>query len=494
MTRRELARRTMFAVGAELAPRGDSFAVGAPADPQATEYVARFILETRFPDVPGPVIELARKSILDGLGLALAGSIAETGPIVRKYLESTGLAAVKGATVIGSSLRATPRFAAFANGVGIHSDDYDDTQLAVAKDRVYGLLTHPTAPALPAALAVAETRAMSGRDLLLAYNLGVEVETKICEAIAPRHYEEGFHSTGTVGVFGGATCAAKLMGLDHERVLRTLGIAASEAAGLRENFGTMTKPFHAGRAAESGVTAAEFASLGWTANEHILEAPRGFFRAAGGGWDPSALMGKLGNPWTFASPGISIKPSPSGSLTHPGIGEMLRLIRENRITADQVERVDVGTNKNMPNALIYHQPRTSLEAKFSMEFCMAAALLYGKVGLAEFHDDVINRAEVQEMMRRVRFGVSPVAEAAGYDKMATIIDIHMKNGGSFSGRADFAKGSPANPMSWDEVAAKFSDCAAAARWPEAKTKSIVTTVKRLEDLKDVRELTALCAR
>ena len=163
-------------------------------------------------------------------------------------------------------------------------------------------------------------------------------------------------------------------------MLRALGIAGSEAAGLRENFGTMTKPFHAGRAAESGVVAAEFASLGWTATDEILESPRGFFHAAGGGWDPAAIMGKLGNPWTFRSPGISIKPSPSGSLTHPGIGEMLRLIRENHIMADQVASVDVGTNKNMPNALIHHDPKDNLQAKFSMEFCMAAALLFGQRG------------------------------------------------------------------------------------------------------------------
>ena len=315
---------------------------------------------------------------------------------------------------------------------------------------------------------------------MLAYNLGVEVETKISEAIAPRHYEDGFHSTGTAGVFGGAAAAARLMCLDRERVLRALGISAREAAGLRDKFGTMTKPFHAGRAAESGVVAAEFASLGWTANEHILEAPRGFFRAAGGGWEPGAMMGKLGNPWTFVSPGISIKPSPSGSLTHPGIGEMLRLVRENRITADNVVSVDVGTNKNMPNAIIYHQPKDSLQAKFSMEFCIAAALLYGKVGLAEFTDEVVNRPAVRDMIARIHFGVNPVAEAAGYDKMTTIIDVHMKDGRTISGRADFAKGSPTNPMSFDEVVAKFADCAAAAKWPERKSKAIVATVKRLE--------------
>jgi 2-methylcitrate dehydratase PrpD len=458
--------------------------------PGATSYVADFIVNTRYTDVPAEVLDLARKSILDGLGLALAGSVAETGEIVRKYLSSNGLTS-GGATVIGSSLKAPVRFAALANGVGIHADDYDDTQLAVAKDRVYGLLTHPTAPTLPVALALTETRSMTGKDLLLAYNVGVEVETKISEAINPRHYEDGFHSTGTVGVFGAAATASKLMGLDRPHVLRALGIAGSEAAGLRENFGTMTKPFHAGRAAESGVVAAEFASLGWTATDEILESPRGFFQAAGGGWDPNALMGKLGKPWTFVSPGISIKPSPSGSLTHPGIGEMLRLIRENRITPDQVASVDVGTNKNMPNALIHHHPTDNLQAKFSMEFCMAAALLFGQVGLTQFNDEVVNSRPVQETIKRVHFGVSPVAEAAGYDKMTTIIDIHMKDGQTISGRADFGKGSPANPMSYDEVAAKFMDCAAYARWPESKSKAIVSTVRKLEDLPDIRQLTTL---
>jgi 2-methylcitrate dehydratase PrpD len=492
MTRRELAGTA--ALG--LVSTTLSVAAEAQTPPAATSYVADFILNTHYADIPAEVLELGRKSILDGLGLALSGSIADSGEIVRKYLTETGIAGSgrNSATVIGSPLRAPARFAALANGIGIHADDYDDTQLAVAKDRVYGLLTHPTAPVLPAALALAETRGMSGKDLLLAYNVGVEVETKISEAIAPRHYEEGFHSTGTAGVFGGAAAAGKLLGLDRVRMLRALGIAGSEAAGLRENFGTMTKPFHAGRAAESGVVAAEFASLGWTATDQILESPRGFFQAAGGGWNPAALMGKLGNPWTFVFPGVSIKPSPSGSLTHPGIGEMLRLVRENHLRADQVQSVDVGTNKNMPNALIHHQPKDNLQAKFSMEFCIAAALLYGKVGLSEFTDEVVNRPEVQETMSRIHFGVNPVAEAAGYDKMTTIIDIHMKDGRTISGRADFARGSPANPMSFEEVAAKFMDCAAATKWPESRSKEIVAVVRKLEDLPNVRALAALCSR
>jgi 2-methylcitrate dehydratase PrpD len=329
---------------------------------------------------------------------------------------------------------------------------------------------------------------------MLAYNTGVEVECKIAEAIAPRHYEDGFHSTGTVGAIGATAAVARLYGLDRPHVLIALGIGASEAAGLRENFGTMTKPFHAGRAAESGVVAADFAAAGWTAADDILEAPRGFFHAEGGGFDSNAIIGKLGKPWTFVSPGVSIKPFPSGSLTHPGMTAMLGLIKEHRIAADQVVHVRVGTNRNSPNALIHHHPKDNLQAKFSMEFCMAALLLYGKAGLSEFTDEVVNRPEVREMIGRVEFGVDPVAEAAGYNKMTTIIDIKLKDGRTISGRADVAKGNPANPMSYEEEAAKFLDCAAFAKWPVAKAKAIVEMVRGIEQVADVRALTALCAR
>jgi 2-methylcitrate dehydratase PrpD len=363
----------------------------------------------------------------------------------------------------------------------------------VAKDRVYGLLTHPTAPALPAVLAVAEQDGRPGRDLLTAYHVGVEVECKIAEAIHPRHYQHGFHSTATCGTFGAAAGLANLGGLSPEVARLALGIAGSLSAGLRENFGTMMKPFHAGRAAESGVLAAEFAGLGFTATPVILEAPRGFFHAAGGGYDEGAIRGRLGNPWTFAEPGISIKPHPSGSLTHPGMTLMLSLIRQYDIRPEQVVRVQVGTNHNMPNALIHHRPTTELQAKFSMEFCMAILLLTRRAGLPEFTDEIVNRPEVQAMIRRVDFGVHPEAEAAGYDKMTTIVEIALTDGRRISGRADFGKGSPANPMSYDEVADKFRECAAFSRWPSAKAERVVEVVRRLEDLADVRELTALLA-
>ncbi|HEX3756548.1 MAG TPA: MmgE/PrpD family protein [Rhizomicrobium sp.] len=458
-----------------------------------TREVAHFILTTSYADIPAGVIEKGKKSILDGLGLALSGSSAQSGRYVETYLRSLGLAPGP-ATVVGTDLKVPPRFAAFANAVAIHADDFDDTQLATGKDRVYGLLTHPTAPCLPAALANAEMLGRSGAETMLAYHVGLEVECKIAEAISPRHYQEGFHSTATCGPFAAAAASARLRGFDLDQTLRALSIAGSQSAGLRENFGTMTKPFHAGRASEAGVVAAEFAQLGWTATDKILEAPRGFFRAAGGGYDPSAIHGKLGNPWTFASPGVSIKPHPSGSLTHPGMTEMLHLIRAHHITAEMVARVEVGTNHNMPNALIHHWPQNELQAKFSMEFCMAILLLDGKAGLPQFTDQMVHRPDVKAMIEKVHFHVHPEAEAAGYDKMTTIIDIHLQDGRIISGRADFGKGSPANPMSYDEVAEKFRGCAEQAKWPQQRVAAIIDTVRRLETIQDIGELTAFCAR
>jgi len=467
-----------------------------PTAPESslTAYVAQFVIGTKASAIPADVMRLGKRSVLDGIGLALAGNAAESGHIVRTYLKSLGIPTGKGATVIGTSMKVPARFAAFANGIAIHADDYDDTQLAVAKDRVYGLLTHPTAPALPPVLALGEIGNRSGLDVLAAYQVAVEAETKICEAINPRHYDHGFHSTATIGAIAAAAGASRMMGLNLEQTRRALGIGASQAAGLRENFGTMTKPFHPGRSCESGIVAAEFAKLGWTATPVVLEAGRGFFKAAGGGYDPAAIEGRLGNPWTFTFPGVSIKPHPSGSLTHPGMGLMLDLIRKHDIRREQVVKVKVGTNRHMPNALIHHRPQNELQAKFSMEFCMAILLLQRKAGLAEFTDQVVNRPDVRKMIEKVDFGVHPEAEAAGYEKMTTIIDIELADGRKIGGRADFGKGSPAHPMSDDELATKFRECAAWGKLPKASADKVVDRVFNLEKLKSIRELTRLLAK
>jgi 2-methylcitrate dehydratase PrpD len=461
-----------------------------PKTPGLTNYVGTFVTQTKYQEIPAEVIELGKKSILDGLGLALAGSRAESGRISRHYVEQAG-ASNGSATIIGTAQRTSPQFAALLNGISIHADDFDDTQLAAAQDRVYGLLMHPTVPVLPAIFALAEQGNVTGRDWMLAYHLGAEVECKIAEAISPRHYQDGFHTTGACGPFGSAAACAKLLKFDLSKTLNTFGLAASQSGGLRENFGTMTKPFQAGHAAESGLVSAQLVALGWTAAEQILEAERGFFHAFGGSYDPSVIIDRLGKPWTFASPGVSLKPYPSGSLTHPAMTELARLIEANTIQAAQVEKVDIGANHNMTTTLLHHQPKTGLEAKFSMEFCLAILLLERKAGLGQFSDKVVERTDVQEMIRRINFYVDTESESAGYDKMKSILKVHLKDGRVITGRADFGKGSPANPMSFDETATKFRGCAEFAEWPKAKTEAIIAFTKTLEAAPDMSALSSL---
>jgi len=493
MHRRDLFKSSLALSALALSGESSFASPAPPAEfpkaPGLTKSVAEFIVNSKYEDIPAEVIDLGRKSILDGFGLSLAGSVSSMGPLVRKYVESFGHSD-KSASIFGTSMKAHPRLASFANGVSIHSDDFDDTQLAAAKDRIYGLLTHPTVSVLPPAFALCELGHRSGKDFMLAYHMGVEVECKIAEAISPRHYDEGFHTTGTCGTFGSAAACAKLRGLNPLQTTYALGIAATEGGGFRDNFGSMTKPFQAGHAAENGTVAVDLAALGWTAATDILEAPLAFFQAAGGGFDPDAIVGRLGNPWNLKWPGVSIKPYPSGSLTHPAMGELMRLIKENDIKPADVEKVDVGANHPMMTSLLHHDPQTGLQGKFSMEFCMSILLLERKAGLLQFQDAVVRRPDVQEMIKRIHFYIDPIAEQNGLDKMTSILRVHLKDGKVISGRAEFAKGSPSNPMSYDEVADKFRGCAEFAKWPSAKAESMIAFVKDLENVADMSNLTA----
>jgi 2-methylcitrate dehydratase PrpD len=460
---------------------------------ELTASVSRFITETTLEKIPAEVVQHAKHSVLDGLGLAVAGAGSEGTRMAAAEVASYGCQG-GASTVLGLGARLPARFAAFLNGMAIHADDFDDTQLATLPDRVYGLLTHPTAPALPAVFAVAEREGASGAELLTAYLTGVEVESAIAESINPRHYEAGFHSTGTIGTFGAAAGIARLLGFDAKTTASALALAGSQASGLRENFGTMTKPFHAGHAAEGGVLAAALAARGFTTAPNILEADRGFFNAAGGGYDPTKVRDRLGDPWVFVDPGVSIKPFPSGSLTHPAMTAFLDLVQQTDLRAADVEEIRVGTNRHMPNALIHHRPTDHLAAKFSMEFCMAILLLRRRAGLMEFRDEVVNEPEVRAAIEKVRFEVDPEAEAAGYNTMTSIIRVRLTDGRTLESRAAFAKGSPANPMSEAELREKFLGCLEAGGiGTEAGTRAAdrILDLENQTDLQGIARL--LCA-
>jgi 2-methylcitrate dehydratase PrpD len=461
-----------------------------PPQASLTSHVAEFIAGTRA--IPADVVELGRKSILDGLGLALAGAVAESGHIVTAYLNDLGFS--KGdATLLGTSTKVPARFAAFANGMAIHADDFDDTQLAVATDRVYGLLMHPTAPVLPAVLAIAERMGGSGAALTTAYHVGIEVCCKVAEAVGPRHYQDGFHTTGTCGVFGAAAGVANMLGMDAKTTAVTLGLAGSQSAGFRENFGSMTKPFHPGRSAESAILAADLVQRGFSATSLILEARRGFYHAAAGGYDDAAIRGRLGAPWTFAMPGISIKPYPSGSLTHPGMSLLARLIEQHDIRPEQVVKLRVGTNNHMPTTLLHNDPKTELQAKFSMPFSMAILLLRRRAGLEDYTDETVLSPEIQALMKKIDFHVDAEADAAGFDKMTTILEIHMADGQVIRDQADFGKGSPADPMSWEEVAEKFTGCARYGGLSAGAIADVIAMVADLPSLPNISRLTARLA-
>lgn len=421
-----------------------------------TREIAQFVLEV--PSVPEEVRERATVHLVDGVGVMLAGAAAESGRIVREHLREVG--GNPQAAVVGSRLRAPLQLAAWANGVAAHALDYDDTQLTTDPRSVYGLLTHPTAPVLPAALAAAEHVGASGAELLDAYIVGVEVACRTADAVDPRHYQEGFHSTGTLGTFGACAAALRLLGCNLDQALRALGLAASMAAGLRENFGTMTKPFHAGRAAENGLLAVLLARRGWTAATDILESKRGFYRAAAGGFDPSKIEGKLGNPFFFQSPGISIKPYPSGSLSHPAQDVLLELVREHDVRPEEVARIEVGVNSHVPNALIHTRPQTALEAKFSLQFQMAVGVVDRRAGLAQFTNERVRDPQVRALMECVHVYVDPEIEALGYNEMRMKVSIHLRDGRVLSGQANMARGHPRNPLSRQEVSEKFLECAA----------------------------------
>ena len=453
--------------------------------PAVTDHVARFALNTRYEDIPERVRALGKAHILDALGLSLAGAAAPGSRIIQDYLASLGCTNGP-AHVFGASLATAPRFAALANGAAIHAHDYDDTCPQHLADRNGGL--HATGPVISAALATAEAAGGSGRAVLEAFHVGVEIGCRVSHSIANRHCADGYHPTGTINVFGAAAAVGRLLGADHDTMCTALGLAASHAGGIRENFGTMTKPYHAGHAAEGGTVSAELAVRGFTAAKNALEAPRGFFAAAGGGFDPVQVMERLGGPWAFEDPGIWIKPHPSGALNHPAMTLLRKWVRDEGVTPDRVRRVRLRTNANVVNTLLHSHPKTWLEAKFSLPFNAAVILVKGRAGLAEFTDAVVNAPEIRAMIDRIDFAAFERIEP-GYTNTTTFVEIVLADGKTLSGRVDYPKGSPQDPMSYDEVAEKFRECADYADWPRAKAAQIVDLVRDFETLPDVRALT-----
>jgi len=447
---------------------------------RATAHLAEFVTKSRWEDCPAEAVDIARRAILDCLGVMLAGSIEPAARIVAEVARAEGGSPL--ATVVGTPLRTGTVWAALANGTAAHALDFDDTNFA--------MLGHPSAPVLSAALAAGELTMADGRALVHAFLLGFEVETTMASVMNPPHYEKGFHATGTLGTMGAAAAAARLLGLDAAQTRAALAVAASQASGLKENFGTMTKPFHAGHAARSGVLSALLARDGFTASEQAIEGPQGYFAVLSAGKRDEQVLDSLGAPWKILETGVAVKPYPSCACTHSIIDSALELQRTHRIRPEQVAQVTVGVNAAVPRILIHSNPRSGLEAKFSGEFSAAAALCDGRVGIATFRDDKTDDPIIRELMTRVRLVVDPEIPGDLERHMWTRVTVRLRDGREVAIAPRPVPGHPGLPLSMDQLREKFMDCARIVL-PEDRADSVRQMVEQLDGCPDLRSLTAI---
>ncbi|ETW99532.1 MAG: hypothetical protein ETSY1_14645 [Candidatus Entotheonella factor] len=317
----------------------------------------------------------------------------------------------------------------------------------------------------------------------------METEAKIGKAMSAALSRRGWHPTAVLGPFGAAAAASKLLGLSAPQTQMALGIAASKASGLRQNFGTMTKPLHAGEAARSGVEAAQWAQQGFTADPAILESRFGFFMTlvGEGEFDPEVAQQDFGDPYDIVSPGIGVKPYPACRQVHRSIDAMLELVRTHRFEPEEVDDIICETSEETLNYLVHHRPHTGSEGRFSMEYCMAASILHGQMGLAQFSDAAVQDARAQALLQRARY-LHPDAGQPQWDTaLPDVITVVLRNGQRLQQRADVAKGDPALPLSWDELVDKFDDCAATVL-PEAQIEAAVQQIAQLESQPSLQPL------
>jgi 2-methylcitrate dehydratase PrpD len=362
------------------------------------------------------------------------------------------------ATVLGALTKFSAERAALINGVQGHVLDYDDAQLATLPSRPMGQQTHPTTPVLAAALALAESRRATGAALLISYIVGLEVACRLGDAVAPSHYLDGFHPTGTLGAFGATAACAQLLKLPQRSIRHALGIAGTLASGLRANRGTMAKGLNAGRAAENGVIAATLAADGFTASENIFDDPMGFFSAAGRGRVDTDLL-RFGEPFFVADPGIAIKLYPCAGVLHPALDLTLILRARHNIELKNIDRIRVGLDTNAALPLVYDKPKDNLQAKFSLNFAVAVALVDGKAGLEQFTAERVHDPKVKRLMKRIELVRRPTLQEKREIGVDSEIEIVMIGGAVRRARGSVARGHPSLPASRAEIEGKLRQCA-----------------------------------
>jgi 2-methylcitrate dehydratase PrpD len=403
-----------------------------------TRTLARFVVDHQPAGIPPAVRHEAARSFLNWVGCAVGASRHDT---IERALEALSpFSGPPQATVLGRADRLDVMHAALMNGITSHTFDFDDTHLKT--------VIHPSGPVASAILALAEREAVSGEAFLHAFVLGVEVECRIGNSVYPEHYDVGWHITGTAGVFGAAAAAGKLLGLDEQQMTWALGIAATQASGLREMFGTMCKPFHPGNAARNGLLAALLAQRNFTSSNHAIEAKRGFAHVLSTKFDPAAITSRLGETWEIAD--NTYKPFACGIVIHPIIDACIQLRNEHGLLTGDVQGIEARVHPLVLELTGKKTPQVGLEGKFSVYHSAAVALIHGAAGEAEYSDDAVRNAQVIALRDRVTATLDPVMR-----EDQTRVTVRLKDGRVLEKFIEHAIGSLERPMSDADLEAKF---------------------------------------
>ena len=442
-----------------------------------TAAAADFAMNLTYDQIPESVVNFSKSAILDLVGVTLAGTRSDEGQIMKNY--AVELNENSKAGLVGCGVKTSVGLAALVNGIFSHALDYDD-----CNDSIHG---HPSVALVPVILSLGQLYGISGKKALEAYVAGFEIEAALGQATGDSSYEKGFHTTATLGVFGATIVAGKIIGLNTLQLRNALGIAASQAGGLKQNFGTMTKPLHAGLACRNGILAARLAATGFTGDVNILEAQQGYANAycKQGDYDFVGLAENLGKRWDILEGGIIFKKYPCCAETHRGIEAALQIAVENNLDPADIGAVECLVQERVPLVCIYSSPQSSLEGKFSHEYCVARALFNRCVQLKHFEDSQVMDQDIQDFMRKISMKVDPKQTGRGkVQDEYTVVNITMKSGKVLSASVKEPKGTKNNPFTQDECIEKFLDCAYGVLTTEAAQNALkmISNLEKLENI------------
>jgi 2-methylcitrate dehydratase PrpD len=452
-----------------------------------TKRLAQFCAALRFDELPPEVVDQAKYFALDFVGVAARGSLVDSTKAMYQFVKEVG-PTTKGGVIIGTKMRSPYHYAALANGTSSHSLELDDVNNEAS--------LHPAVAVFPAAFAACEMAGKNGKRFIEGVVLGYDVMIRLGKALGPKeHYSRGFHPTGTCGTFGATAAVAKILGLNEAQMVNAFGIAGSQAAGSMEFLaqGAWTKRMHPGWAAHNGIIASLLAKKGFKGPSTILEGRDGFLHAYSLNADGNKVLEGIGS--SFEIMRTSIKPHACCRYMQPPIDGILKIIKENQIKAEEVEKVILGILKAgfpiivTPEGLKYN-PQSIIDAQFSMPFGAAAAILYGETSLNQYREKIIQSPEMKQMMDRVRCVEDPELEKVFPKQWPATAEIKTKDGRTFSTRIDYPKGDPENPLSWDELIEKFNGLTSSI-YSKARREKVIEQVRKVEGVGNLKQWTSI---